>query len=762
MDEDQLDVINSDDDGQNGDVDVGVNGVGRRRKVLHVGDNGVTHRVVIDRGCYSMTEFHEQHGYQRKDKLSPREFVQRKIKRCRCGVDQFLGLIVYIFPAFHWLRQYNLRNNAVGDVMAGITVGIVNIPISMAFALLAFLHPVYGLYTAFFAPLAFFFMGSSRHTSVGTFGVVSILCRDAIERILAERYPPTDLPSTIEPITTISPSSPYPTTPTSMINATTPAPCGPICDERIQLHTTLCLMVGLIQIFMAICRLGFVTTYLAQPLIRAFTTGAACHVITSQVAPLFGLVLPRYAGPFSVIYTWRDIFINLPKTNVATLPFGVLTFLILAPGKYLSERYKKQLKIPIPWELFVVIITILISYFVNVEDKYGVEIIGDVPTGFPMPTIPSLPSGVRVSDLIGDAIAIAIVGFAVSVSLAKIFASKNDYEIDTNQELLGYGASNATSSFFLCFVSASGLGRVALIDDTGGKTQVSMLVSSIIVMFVLLFIGPLFEPLPKSVLAAIIIYVLRRIAFQITEIRGLFKTSKVDCSIFVVTFLSVFILGVDLGLGVGVVYGLFTVIVRTQLPNYSVQGHLVDTELYRDVKTYKSVKVKPGMVIFKMQTSLYYANAQQFRRRVLRATGINPVIRLAEIRKAQAAMEKNMDEKMESSMATEEMDLSKDELHSILIDCSHFGFIDITGVNTLLALVRDYGRIGVATVFCSCADSVMQSIKVIGALNDECDIFYPSIHDAVLSLPRKQALKADENTNDNKGYENSINEETGL
>eukprot|EP00057_Strongylocentrotus_purpuratus_P029400 XP_011683874.1 PREDICTED: uncharacterized protein LOC100891197 [Strongylocentrotus purpuratus] len=128
MDEDQLDVIIGDDDGQNGDVDVGVNGVGRRRKVLHVGDNGVTHRVVIDRGCYSMTEFHEQHGYQRKDKLSPREFVQRKIKRCRCGVDQFLGLIVYIFPAFDWLRQYNLRNNAVGDLMAGITVGIVNIP----------------------------------------------------------------------------------------------------------------------------------------------------------------------------------------------------------------------------------------------------------------------------------------------------------------------------------------------------------------------------------------------------------------------------------------------------------------------------------------------------------------------------------------------------------------------------------------------------------------------------------------------------------
>ncbi|XP_072181553.1 prestin-like isoform X1 [Diadema setosum] len=695
--------------------------------------------VVVDRPLFSTSSLQEKYGYQPVPSVGVLESIQTSMRGYRCNAHKLKKFFMYVFPVLVWLPKYDLRNNAIGDLMAGLIVGVVNIPQSIAFALLAVLPPVHGLYTAFFAPLAFFLMGSSRHTSLGTFGVVAILCGDAVERIIADMYPSTTVAPTTQSGFMTSPFDGM-TSPGFNVSAPVEESCGPICQERIKLHAALCLLVGIIQTGLGVFRLGFVTVYLAQPLVRAFTTGAACHVITSQVPPLLGLNLPRYAGPLSLIYTWRDIFINLPDTNVATMLFAVIGLFILAPGKYLSERYKKQLKVPIPWELLVVIVGILVSYYVEVDVRYGVDIIGDVPIGFPEPAIP--PAS-YFSLLIADAVAIGIVGFAVSVSLAKIFATKNDYEIDSNQELMGYGVSNIMGGFFSCFVSASALARVALLDGNGGKTQIAMMVSSTILMFVLLFIGPLFEPLPKSVLSIIIIYALRGMMAQFADLRTLYKTSKVDCSIWLVTWLAVFLLGVDLGLGVGVLYALLTVIVRSQLPRFSVEGHLPGSEYYRDSREYDAAKTQSGIHIFKMQATLYYANADQFKKALYRQIGINPVKAFAKLsRKGNDSTFEIHD--LDTKLTKKDQYAVDSPLHTIIIDCSHFDFVDVNGARTLTALLRDFSRIGIATVFCSCADSVIRSVYKMSELDDVAEgktVFYPSALDAVMAVTRKRERK---------------------
>ncbi|KAK3583259.1 hypothetical protein CHS0354_011145 [Potamilus streckersoni] len=224
---------------------------------------------------------------------------------------------------------------------------------------------------------------------------------------------------------------------------------------------------------LGVLRLGFITIYLTDALVGGFTTGAAVHVFTSQLQAVLQVKADRYSGAFKLIYTYRDFFERISTINWATVITSLVCIIVLhIVSNYVnpSEKFKKISKVPVPIELIVVIFGTVASYFIQLEKGYGVYVVGDIPRGLPAPSVTQL---VHIPDVIEDAVIIAIVVYAVSISMAKILAEKNDYAINPNQELIANAFCNIISSFFSCFVCAASLSRSLVQERVGGKTQVS-------------------------------------------------------------------------------------------------------------------------------------------------------------------------------------------------------------------------------------------------------------------------------------------------
>ncbi|MEQ2266105.1 hypothetical protein XENORESO_018274, partial [Xenotaenia resolanae] len=278
-------------------------------------------------------------------------------------------------------------------------------------------------------------------------------------------------------------------------------------------------------ILLGLIKFGFVVTYLSEPLVRGYTTGAAIHVIVSQLKYTFGIYPKRHTGPVSLIYTVLEICYLIPETNIGTLVVSIVTIVCLILAKELNAYLGKKLPVPLPMELFAVIIATVISWQVNLEERYGVAIVGEIPSGLQPPAVPASSIFVQI---IGNAFALSVVGYGIAISLGRIFALKYGYKVDSNQELLALGLSNSVGGLFQCFAVSCSMSRSMVQESTGGKTQVAGAISAVVILFITLWIGSLFEDLPKAVLAAIIFVNLHGIMKQFLDIPALWKTNKVD------------------------------------------------------------------------------------------------------------------------------------------------------------------------------------------------------------------------------------------
>uniref|UniRef100_K1P2Z7 Prestin n=1 Tax=Magallana gigas TaxID=29159 RepID=K1P2Z7_MAGGI len=499
-----------------------------------------------------------------------------------------------VLPFLRIYRKYKIRTDLPNDVIAGFTVGIMQLPQGMAYAMLADMPPVVGLYMAFFPVLIYFFFGTSRHISMGTVAVVSLMTGSVVSNIVLPKsnsLSPTSLPTnntylgdlndTASLNDTIFSTTFVPTIESTVDNLTM---------QKLALASSMCFLVGVVQVLFGVCRLGLVTTYMSDPLVSGFTTGAAVHVFTSQVKYVFGLKIPRFPNLFQIIYTYKAIFENLAKTNYVTVIISAICMVILYIVKvHINQRFKHKLKIPVPIELLVVVAGTLLSYFFNFKTEYDVKIVGKIPAGLPEPQIPNLKSAF---ENISDAIIIAVVAFAQSVSLAALMAKKHNYTMDSNQELIAYGAGNIFGSFFSCYPFAASVSRSSVQDSAGGRTQVTSLFSASLVLVVIILIGPLFESLPNI--------------------------------IWVVTFLAVVILYVDLGLWVGLIFSFLTVVVRTQCAKAVSLQKIPDMEMFADDKKYLKTQSQLGIRVIGFNSPLYYANGDMFVKQVFQIVGLKP------------------------------------------------------------------------------------------------------------------------------------------
>uniref|UniRef100_A0A669CVS6 Solute carrier family 26 member 6 n=1 Tax=Oreochromis niloticus TaxID=8128 RepID=A0A669CVS6_ORENI len=537
---------------------------------------------------------------------------------CRCSVPRLKHILLTWIPVLSWLPRYSIRENALGDLISGCSVGIMHLPQGMAYALLASLRPVYGLYTSLFPVLVYFIFGTSRHISIGTFAVISIMVGSVTERL--------------------APDSNF------IVNGTNGTETVDIDTRdayRVQVACALTVLAGLFQILLGVVRFGFVVTYLSEPLIRGYTTGSACHVCVSQLKYLFGVSPSRFTGPLSLVYTVLEICSLLPQTQVPELVVSLVALAVLIVVKEINDCYRQKLPLPIPIELIVVIAATVITHFCDLPSKYNIDVVGEIPSGL---KAPSAPDTTFFSSVIGDAFAVAIVGFAINISLGKTFGLKYGYKVDSNQELVAVGLSNTIGGFFHCYCVTSSLSRSLVQESTGGKTQVAGVISSIIVLITVLKIGPLFEDLPKAVLSTIVFVNLKGMFKQFMDVPLLWKTNKVDLLVWLVTFISTVVLNLDMGLAVAIAFSMLTFIFRTQLPRYSILGNLPGTELYLDTDTYKEVKEIPGIKIFRSSATIYYTNAEMFLDTLQEKSGIE-IGKLLSAKKKRDAKQKRKQEK---------------------------------------------------------------------------------------------------------------------
>jgi sulfate anion transporter 2 len=248
---------------------------------------------------------------------------------------------------------------------------------------------------------------------------------------------------------------------------------------------------------MGFFQVGFISVYLSDALLSGFVTGASFTILTSQAKYLLGLSLPRSNGAGSLITTWIHIFRNIHKTNLCDLITSLLCLLVLLPTKELNEHFKSKLKAPIPTELIVVVAATLASHFGKLNENYNSSISGHIPTGF-MP--PRAPDWNLIPNVAIDAIAISIIGFAITVSLSEMFAKKHGYTVKANQEMYAIGFCNIIPSFFHCITTSAALAKTLVKESTGCQTQLSAVVTALVLLLVLLVIAPLFFSLQKCVL----------------------------------------------------------------------------------------------------------------------------------------------------------------------------------------------------------------------------------------------------------------------
>ena len=476
-----------------------------------------------------------------------------------------------------WLRSYP-RDALRGDLSAGLIVAVMLVPQGMAYAMLAGLPPVVGLYASIAPLLAYAALGSSRQLAVGPVAMVSLLVAGAVGSIA-------------EPGTAI----------------------------YLGAALLLALMVGVIQFGMGLLRLGAVVRLLAHPVVSGFTSAAALVIAASQLESLLGIGLPRTDRLHELLIA---LLPRLGEVHIATLILGGLAVAALMAGRRWAPRA--------PLALVVVVGTTLAVVGLGLD----VAVVGQVPGGLPSLTFPNLDSA-SIRALLPAALIISAIGFMESIAVANTLARRHGATVDSDRELLGLGAANLAAAFTGGYPVTGGFSRSAVNDQAGARTPLASVITAGLVGLTLILFTPLFRHLPKAALAAIIIVaVLGLVDFK--EFKHLWHVKRSDAVLLALTFVATLTLGVEIGIGLGVLASLAVYLVRAGTPHMAVLGRLEDGE-WRNVARFPGAEPMPDVLVVRVDSAVWVANvdfvraalnrhlraAPQTRRVVLDASGIN-------------------------------------------------------------------------------------------------------------------------------------------
>jgi high affinity sulfate transporter 1 len=551
---------------------------------------------------------------------------------------------------FPWLAGYE-RGRLRGDVVAGLTVWAVLVPEALAYATIAGVSPVVGLYAAPAALVLYAAFGSSRHLVTGPMAATAALSAAAVG----------DLAS-------------------------------PGADAFLQLTITLALVVGVLALVAGLLRLGFLASFISEPVLKGFIIGLALTIIVGQVPKLLGV--EKEDGDFFE-QLWH-LLGELGSTSGLTLLVGAASLVLVVALKELAPV--------VPGSLVAVLLGIVAVNLFDL-DQHGVAIVGQIDSGLPSFGLPDVDTQ-RYLDLAASAAGVMLVGFAEGLGAAKAYAARNHYEIDPNRELIALGAANLGAGLSSGMVVNGSLSKTAVNASAGARSQLSGLVVAALTVVTLLFLTGLFEELPEATLAAVVIAAL----VELVDVRALVAlyrfhargagrafaiAARPDFVAALAALLGVLVFDTLPGLFIGIVVSILLLLYRASRPHVAVLGKAPGTaDQWTDLERHPGNAPAPGIVVLRPETGLFFANADAVR-----------------------------DEIRARSVAG---------TRAVVLDAETMPAIDVTAVTMLVGLARDLHDRGVELVIA----------RDIGAVRDLVDLgeehptirTYPTVQAAVDAL----------------------------
>ena len=467
------------------------------------------------------------------------------------------------FPFLGWLGKYSL-NDFPGDLGAGLSVGILLVPQGMAYAMIAGLPPVYGLYAALFPVLIYAIFGTSRYLGIGPVAMDSLLVAAGL----------------------------------GLLGANNPG-------EYIALAIGLAFLVGVTQFILGVLQMGFLVNFLSRPVISGFISAAALIIMLSQLKHLFGADIQESNRIYELL---MNAFDAIPRIHLYDFLIGLVGIGLILILRQWNRRF--------PGILIVVVLGILGAFLFNWE-ALGVRLVGEIPVGLPAFTLPQV-DGDLVVKLWPIALTLALIGYLEAVSIGKGIEDKvNEDRIDANQELRALGLSNMLGSLFQSYPVTASFSRSALMYDAGARSNISGMISGGVVVITLLFLTPVFYYLPKAVLASIIMVTVFRL-IDVVYAKALWHRRKDEFFILLGTFLITLFIGITPGILVGVLLSLLLMVYRTSKPHFAILGNIKGTDYFRNVERFsEDVEERPDLLIVRFDAQLYFGNASYFRKRLL-------------------------------------------------------------------------------------------------------------------------------------------------
>jgi SulP family sulfate permease len=570
------------------------------------------------------------------------------------STSRALHFIEKAVPGLRVARTYE-RRWLWADLFAGLTIFAMLVPQGIAYAQLAGVAPVVGLYTAIGALVGYALFGSSQRLMLGPESTTALMVAAAVAPIAAGGDP----------------------------------------ARFALLVTLLALLVGIITLVAGLARFGFLADFVSRPILIGYITGVAIIMIVGQLGKLFGIQIKSENFFLQIV----ELFTHMGQMRVLTLVIGLVLLIFL----FVLRRFAPR----VPGALIVVIVMTVISALLHLN-TYGVAVVGPITPGLPTLGLPDL----RLSDvwnLLPSSLILTLIVFTDAVLTARSFAEKHGEKVDASRELIGLGVANIASGLLQGFPAGASQSRTAVDETAEGKTQLVGIVAAALVMAFLLWFTRSLESLPQMVLAVIIIAAAINL-IEVKPLQQVYRVRRVEFFLALVTLIGVLSIGVMEGILVAVLLALIVVIGRISRPHDAVLGSVKGVDGYQDIEAYANSETEPGLIVYRFDAPLFFANADYFLTQV-----------------------------------QELIDAADPPIEWLLIDAEAIVDIDVTAVEALSKLQSELERKGVVMAIARASQPLQEILKRAGLTERIGSAhFFPTVRTGVRAFLEQQEELAGE------------------